>query len=195
MKFDLKRVRTHPLTSPIFAMLLSAFFIYQINFHGTGLYLAPIIIVSALSFLFIGIRAAFRGKWLNAASLMLAFLIFVFVFLSGESTRMFVDRLKVNFIYEANSECLSSSEIIRDDFRIGVCERHDLDSIETINTIIYDSSGEVQLPAGFHSKDWRNAAFKLGHKAPFGIMGFSARKIKGNFYDVQFSYSASPDLP
>ncbi len=53
-------------------------------------------------------------------------------------------------------------------------------------SIIYDSSGQIMNQHRPHSPGWINAALTLNKQAPFGIVGFEARPLTGNFYLVTF---------
>jgi hypothetical protein len=72
-----------------------------------------------------------------------------------------------------------------DQGKIAVCEVHDFMMGAYIEAIIYDSSGQIALPD--KSNTWIQVSNTLVAAVPFGIMGYEAEKISGDFYEVTFS--------
>jgi len=55
-----------------------------------------------------------------------------------------------------------------------------------MEAVIYDSSGQIMKKEGSQTDGWKRAAESLDKKAPFGIIGFTAKHIAGDFYSVTF---------
>jgi hypothetical protein len=68
---------------------------------------------------------------------------------------------------------------------LAVCTRYDDISGQT-DTVIYDSTDEVEKQQSGRSEAWKTVALSTGTKAPFGIMGFDTENIAGHYYRVVF---------
>jgi len=97
--------------------------------------------------------------------------------------------------------CKQRATPVKDRGALGVCERHDHDdglmysSEPYVDTIIYDSTGEIELESSMRSKVWNSVALSLDKQAPFGILGFhDIKRIGGHFYAVVFDAQFRPDI-
>jgi hypothetical protein len=185
--------RTNPSIKISIIILISLILhIALINFFGCGLFFIPFLIIFTFVLIIISIYLIFRGNIKKALWLALVVFICFGSLTMATRIRLAIDLAKINVFTSKMLSCVSSSKIIKDNIGINICDRQDLDFVETTNTIVYDGSDEIILPFNARSNDWNRAAREL-HNAPFGVMGFSVRRLTGHFYDVQFSYSQPPD--
>jgi len=68
---------------------------------------------------------------------------------------------------------------------LGVCTRYD-DIYGQTDTVIYDSTDEILMPASHRSTAWIAITNSNTIHAPFGVLGFDVERIAGHYYRVVF---------
>jgi len=75
-------------------------------------------------------------------------------------------------------------------YRMAVCKREGVINNEWINFIVYDSSGEIMLPADRRGRAWKECASIALKSIPFDIESAAAYKISNGFYLLAFDAGA-----
>lgn len=108
------------------------------------------------------------------------------------------DWLDIIFI-EINSQtyvnCISDGVAFDTNKALSVCKKYEKWwRYGFTKAIAFDSSGQIILKHASRDPEWIRAALSLDRKAPFGIIGFTARRLTGNFYSVIFYNDLPQDL-
>jgi hypothetical protein len=157
---------------------MALFFLHQAINLGIGLYC----IVAA-------IRSLRSGNWSR-----FAYIIFCAVLLVGALYSLRLDR-KYHWIYLVDlkiqqskyENCKRDGVVVNDGEILSVCSRNTRwEGWGFIETVVYDSGGEVTWSSGKQSSEWRRAANSLDRQAPFGILGFDVVPLVDHFYLVTF---------
>jgi hypothetical protein len=120
---------------------------------------------------------------------------FLYALLAHDQVRYAIDVAKLVVFDKKFSQCAAeASNETTSDIHLKVCERRSIYSSEVISTIIYDPSAQIILDSKNRTLSWKTSALNIQSSAPFGEMGFTAHKIIGNFYDVQFSSESQSDF-
>ncbi|ACC75179.1 hypothetical protein PPMP20_01755 [Paraburkholderia phymatum] len=92
-------------------------------------------------------------------------------------------------------DACKNSGVAFDGNRLSVCDTNDKWwRAGFTEAIVYDSSGQILREHPPHSDDWLNAALSPNIHAPFGVVGFEARRLTGDFYLITFYDDLSDEL-
>jgi hypothetical protein len=92
-------------------------------------------------------------------------------------------------------DACKNSGVVFDGKRLSVCDTNDKWwRAGFTEAIVYDSSGQILREHSPHSDDWLNAALSQNIHAPFGVVGFEAFRLTGDFYRVTFYDDRSDEL-
>ncbi len=186
------KINIYVISTGIFVLI---FQIVSVNFLS-GYY--SILLISIGYCLIYIILSAFsiilrRFRWAVFYTLLGA--TFLYALLAHDQVRYAIDVAKLVVFDKKFSQCAAeASNETTSDIHLKVCERRSIYSSEVISTIIYDPSAQIILDSKNRTLSWKTSALNIQSSAPFGEMGFTAHKIIGNFYDVQFSSESQSDF-
>jgi hypothetical protein len=132
-----------------------------------------------------------RWKYLVGGLLLAGYL----SFLTENFFYNWVDIWRIRANFSEFERCKASGVALPQGHRLSVCERDDRWwRYDLTRVIIYDSSDNVLLPQFDPTSEWRRAAVQIAADAPFGIVGFTAKRLSGHFFLVDFSDDLSPNV-
>jgi hypothetical protein len=106
-----------------------------------------------------------------------------------------IDQIGIQLKSPLFETCRHSGVSIAGGYTLAVCDKDDRWwRYGFTKAIIYDSSDQIGIPASKRTKEWVSIAVSMGEQVPFGILGFSARRLTGHYYSVSFFDDRQPDL-
>jgi len=162
-----------------------------------GLIWAYVACVLLLSFLFL--RALFRRRWSEVAILCAMAPVVFYPYLGPDLSLRWIYVAGFRFHASPIEEYLSRCELV--EFvekgatqKVGVCESRG-GSWNTVDVVIYDTTGELVLPVAQRTPEWTNA---MGRFPPGKFVARSegrAERLFGYFYDIEVGPEDLNDSP
>ena len=161
------------------------------QYHPIISFFVLLFIVALLLKLIVKIFKYWKDFHIRICSILSALAIVIWaIMLQGNLRRDWLAFILIEFNQKTYASCKTSGIIFDGNQRLAVCSVDDKWwRDELTKSIIYDSSGQIMLKQNQRSEGWVNAALALQRKAPFGIIGFSARRLTGDFYVANFTDS------
>jgi hypothetical protein len=121
--------------------------------------------------------------------------VFWYILLLSIPNYFWLEIIEIKMGMNKFSSCATRGVDVAKDQRLAICE---IDNrwwrYGFTTAIIYDSSHQIELSHSHRAPQWEEAARHLPG-VPFGIVGFSATRLVGNYYGITFFDDQLPDFP
>jgi hypothetical protein len=140
-------------------------------------------------------KAVFRRRTCRNQLVMIVGTVFWYILLLSIPNYFWLEIIEIKMGMNKFSSCATRGVDVAKDQRLAICE---IDNrwwrYGFTTAIIYDSSHQIELSHSHRAPQWEEAARHLPG-VPFGIVGFSATRLVGNYYGITFFDDQLPDFP
>ena len=156
-----------------------------------------LLIVCPISFALAIILSIKRKIFLHWIAIAAGFIIAYNSMSLYQNFRFLAANIKLSTNFHMSEDCKNKAIPIGSGGNIGICETHRSFFPffgERIESIVYDSTGQILNKHNHRTLSWNKAASSLRSKAPFGLIEFAATKLNENFYYVLFYVGTDTDF-